>query len=306
MKLKYLFSVVVVLTFLIFGSLSALAQEQPPSLENHQFYGVVYWDKTAVAPTTVIAKIGEQSFSSMIKKTACGEKTCSGTYGSDTDNILRIQAAAGATIQFYLDAVKLPVTSLYKAGEVTVLDLIVATPPIEKPGCTADWKCGSWSSCTTGKQTRSCIDENKCNSDKLTQKETQSCGTAIKETTEVLECSYEWDCSEWSTCVGGQQTRVCEQLDDCDAQLTAGAVSSVVAYAEPAELQSCVVGLAGSLPAKKLGATTPMTKQTEPTIEESKSSGLSVWVYIGIAIIVLGLIGLWLALRRKSAAPPEY
>ncbi|MBI2102532.1 hypothetical protein HYT55_01735 [Candidatus Woesearchaeota archaeon] len=304
MKLGRIVSVMFML--LLFSLLSALAQEQPPSLENHQFYGTVYWDKSAVAPVSVIAKIGGQSFSSVIQKSTCGKETCSGTYGSNAANILRVQAATGASIEFYLDTVKLPITSLYEAGEVTVLDLNVATFPIEKPGCIADWKCGSWSSCTAGKQTRSCIDQNKCNPDKLTQKETQSCGTAVKETSEIVDCSYQWDCSSWSVCTNSLQTRACARSDDCDAQFAAGAVLAVIEYPAPVESQSCVVGLAGSLPLKTAGVSTPPTKITEPSTPKVEPSGISIWLYVGIVVIVLGLIGLWLALRRKSAVPPEY
>lgn len=299
-----------VICALVISAFSLLAQEAPPSLENHQFYGAVHWDKTAKDPVTVVAKVGTNSFSAVIKKESCGEKTCSGSYGKDADNILRVQASAGATIQFYLDTVKLPLTSVYKAGEVTILDLNVATSPVEKPGCVADWKCSEWSVCSAGKQARSCTDANQCDPDKLKKSETQGCGAGMVQKTaaDVLECSYQWDCTDWSACVGGQQTRACEQIDDCDSEFAAGTVSSVAGYSEPAELQTCVVGLGGSLPLKAAGATAGLPKSTLPSVKEdvSEQAGLSLWVYAGIVVILLGMIGLWLVLRKRSAGPPQY
>ena len=203
-------------------------------------------------------------------------------------------------------------TAAYTAGKVTILDLNVATFPVEKSGCIPDWNCASWSSCTAGKETRSCTDQNICNLDKLTKKETRSCGAAVAGAEDSLECSYHWDCAQWGVCIGSQQLRTCTRIDDCDAQFAAGTVSSVVEYAQPTESQSCIAGLAGSLPLKTAGAPAGLPKSTMPPAKEdiseqagSEQAGLSLWVYVGIVVILLGIIGLWLVLRRRTA-PPAY
>ncbi len=311
MKIKNLLSTFVVITFLLLGSLSVLAQEQPPSLENHQFYGAVYWDKTAKEPAKVIAKVGTSSFSSPIKKEYCGDKTCTGSYGKDSDNILRVQATAGAEIKFYLDTLEVWKTS-YAAGSVTVHDINVAKNPVEKPGCTPDWKCAEWSACTSGKQSQSCTDQNKCNPDEATKTETRDCSTgSVKKgsapssiTTTEIKCYYQWDCSEWSSCANNQQTRKCSRIDNCDAQFAAKKVPAVVEISKPAELKSCISGVTGALPLKSEGAVTPppaVKAPTKPPVEEKEeAAGISVWIYGGIGVIILGLIGLWLMMRKRQ------
>ncbi len=304
---------VLFLIFVVSGlSFTALAAEQPPSLENHQFYGAVYWDKTAKDPQYVVAKVGVQTFTSLIKKEYCAEKTCTGSYGKDTDNILRVQAQNGQTIQFFLDTLAVG-TADYQSWEVSELNLNAASFPIEKKGCVEDWKCGSWSDCSAGTQTQSCTDKNACNSDLLKKKETQSCGTAGTKTasTTDLKCSYQWDCTSWSSCVDSKQTRTCKRIDDCEAQFAAGKVAAVIHIDQPAGSQSCISGLTGSLPLKQLPSlSAPSVKtMTKPTVVEkttaSTTSGISVWLYVGIAIIVLAIVGLVWMLRKKSP-PQEY
>lgn len=317
MKFRNLLSIFVVITFLFISSLSVLAQEQPPSLENHQFYGAVYWDKTAKEPTKVIATVGTSSFSSSIKKEYCGDKTCTGSYGKDSDNILRVQATTGVEIKFYLDTLEVWKTT-YAAGSVTVHDINVAKNPIEKSGCTSDWKCTEWSACTGGKQSQSCTDQNKCNPDEVTKTETRDCSTgSIKKgstpppiATAEVKCYYQWDCSEWGSCLNNQQTRQCSRIDDCDAQFAAKKVPAIVEISKPAELKSCISGVTGALPPKSEEAvmspppTPPAVKAPikQPAEEKEEAAGISVWVYVGIAVIIIGVIGLWLMMRRKKEA----
>ncbi len=297
--------------FLIFVisllSFAVVAVEQPPSLDNHQFYGAVYWDKTAKDPQYVVAKVGGQTFTSLIKKEGSCSKTCTGSYGNDPDNILRVQAQNSQTIQFFLDAVAVG-TALYQSWEVSELNFNVANFPIVKTGCVEDWQCGSWSDCSAGTQTQSCTDKSACNSDLLKKKETQSCGTAGSKTasTTDLKCSYQWDCTTWSSCTNSQQARTCKRIDDCDAAFAAGKVAAVIHIDQPAGLQSCISGLTGSLPLKQLPSLSapPVKTTAKPAVAATPASGgISVWLYVGIVIIVVAIIGLVWMLRRK---PVEY
>ncbi len=299
--------------FLIFVvsllSFAVLAVEEPPSLDNHQFYGAVYWDKTAKDPQYVVAKVGGQTFSSLIKKVvSCGDNTCTGSYGSDPDNILRVQAEDGQTIQFFLDAVAVGKAD-YQSWEVSELNFNGASFPIEKKGCVEDWKCGSWSDCSAGTQTRSCNDLNKCDSDLLKKKEEQKCGTAATKpaSTTDLTCSYDWTCTSWSSCTDSKQIRTCTRIDDCDAAFAAGKVAAVIHIDQPVGSQSCISGLTGSLPLKQLPSlSAPSVKPTtKPVVEKvsEETAGISVWLYVGIAIIVVAIVGLVWMLRRKS--PPS-
>ncbi|MBI4151380.1 hypothetical protein HY496_00275 [Candidatus Woesearchaeota archaeon] len=316
MKLKHLVvGLIVLLIFLIFSSLSVLAQEQPPSLENHQFYGKVYWDATAKDPQNVVVKGGSSTFTSVIKKGACSDKTCSGSYGTDADTILRVQAQDGAVLSFYLDLLKVG-EKTYQAGGVTVYDINVAKDPFVDPNCIQKWEdCTSWSSCTGGKQSRTCTDSNKCKQDELTRSETQSCGATtnaktadLKPEAEIVKCSYQWDCSGWGTCVNDQQTQTCARIDTCDALFDAGEVDLVVEVAKPAEVKACIRGVTGNLPLKTTGAAAPLLPapvgKVPPSVEERE--GISPWVYVGIFALIIGAIGLWLVLRRRSTAPPQY
>ena len=116
------------LLFLIVLSSFALAA---PSFSNHQFYGDVKWSKTSATPQKVNAKIGAITFSSVIKASPCLTAVCTGKYGYDTDNILRVnEGKDGEVITLYVDNVKVT-TILYKNGESTELDLSVVGKTIE-------------------------------------------------------------------------------------------------------------------------------------------------------------------------------
>ena len=214
-----------------------------------------------------------------------------------------MQAEDGQNIQFLLDAVAVGKAD-YQSWEVSELNFNGASFPIEKKNCVEDWKCGSWSDCSAGTQTRSCTDLKKCNSDLLKKKEEQNCGSAATKTasTTDLKCSYQWDCTQWGSCVDSKQTRTCTRIDDCDAAFAAGKVAAVIHIDQPAGLQSCISGLTGSLPLKQLPSlSAPPKTTTKPVAEKvaEETAGISLWLYVGIAIIVLAIVGLVWMLRRK-------
>jgi len=48
----------------------------------------------------------------------------------------------------------------------------------EETVCTPNWKCGNWSECLNNSQTRSCSDDNSCNSEEGMPEASQSCNVA--------------------------------------------------------------------------------------------------------------------------------
>ena len=226
--------------FFILAVLPVLAVE-PPSLENHQFYGYVFWNESQTAPKTVTATLSIASFPSAIKDTACVNKACSGKYGYSSDNILRVKGGKqGDLILFKVDSFLLK-NYTYEPDQATQLNFslfagavapaINLSASVNLTACSSNWNCSDWNTCTEQKQSRTCNDLNKCNSSLINKTEEQSCGTAAnnvpsqkkttpKNVTAALGCPYYWDCSTWSECsTVGTQTRTCLRTDDCDQKL---------------------------------------------------------------------------------------
>jgi len=85
--------------------------------------------------------------------------------------------------------------------------------------CKSDWKCGEWSICKAGVQSRVCADQKNCNNPTDKPIENQQC-----------LCVGNWSCTEWSNCSRmGKQNRTCVDENVCEN--TTG---------NPADLQSCI------------------------------------------------------------------
>jgi hypothetical protein len=73
--------------------------------------------------------------------------------------------------------------------------------------CIEDWRCGAWSGCFNGMQTRECTDRNACGTDAYRPYTRMPCS---------VPCSAHWNCTEWSTCTpAGEQTRECTDDAGC-------------------------------------------------------------------------------------------
>ncbi len=305
--------------FFILAVLPVLAVE-PPSLENHQFYGYVFWNENSAvtAPKTIAAVLGTNTFSSTIKDAACINKICTGKYGYGTDNILRVKwGKKGDLIIFKVDSLNLK-NYTYEPEQATQLNfslLAEAVAPAinvtipanvtDQTACTSNWNCSDWNTCTEQKQSRTCNDLNRCNLTQLNKTEEQSCGasqnnqpqksTTVKNVTAALACPYLWDCSTWSECsTGGTQTRTCVRSDDCDQKFKDGKVPSVITLPKPSEKKVCSTvevtpPLSTTLPPQKFTPPTPLAapKEIIPVKEES-----SFWTYILIIAIVVVLIAI--------------
>jgi len=85
-------------------------------------------------------------------------------------------------------------------------------------GCTENWSCNSWGSCSGGSQYRTCWDNNNCNTTYSKPIISQTCQT----------CSENWTCGAWSSCAYNKQYRTCWDNNNCRTT-----------YSKPAESQTC-------------------------------------------------------------------
>ncbi|MEW5896802.1 MAG: hypothetical protein AB1668_03870 [Nanoarchaeota archaeon] len=115
------FSALILLLF----SLLARAAEQPPSLLSHQFYGQVTWGSADITPTEVLVKVGDKKYTSKIESSPCSGDICTGKYGYDPENLLRVQGKVNDKVLFFINNVKVK-EYLYQDGAVTELELSLA------------------------------------------------------------------------------------------------------------------------------------------------------------------------------------
>ena len=311
------------LTFIIFLGGLVLAADAPPRFENEQFYGQVTWDKNlTVSPQKVIAMVGATEASSRITDGTCGEIYCLGNYGKGVTNTLKLQAPAGSTVTFFVDNVTVTTTP-YSAYAITELNMNISrNAPLAtvvngtgnttnnataaRPlNCTADWVCATWSTCTGGVRLRSCLDSNRCDTDLLSKNETEVCGQNGSSTS--VSCQYDWQCSGWSVCQFGEQSRSCQRRDDCDGKFARKEVTSISTVPKPEESRSCQEQ---ELPTMAASCTDGIKNQNEEKVDCGGVCKACVtkaipWYYYGIPVLVvvlalLGWLVYYLVQRRGS------
>ena len=96
-------------------------------------------------------------------------------------------------------------------------------------------------------------------------------------------CLTDWECSEWSVCSDGEQTRTCEkEISYCYAP----------AKDKPAESQSCTVS--------ETTEPSAITKTpAEEVVEKVKKMPVSVFTWTVVGIILAGLIIAYLVMRKQ-------
>ncbi len=295
MKLP-LISVVLLIMF------TSVVYAVPPSFDNHQFYGTVKWDVNITAPSKVSAVSGLISAESAIKSVNCTSE-CTGTYGLDTDNILRItEAKDGDVIKFYIGTLN-PINYTYKAGSVTLLDLNIVTPkPAPKVN---DTKPES--------KTNATINVTANVTTNVTVNISTNATTASTPVVVLGSCTQQWSCSSWKACLNNVQTRSCYRIDDCDVQLEEGLIASIIEVPKLPESQGCVSPIKASpppetpLPPKPAANCTDKIKNQDETgidcggaCKACVKPGSMLRYYVsgavGVAIIVVLLL---LFLRRE-------
>lgn len=177
------------------------------------------------------------------------------------------------------------VSAITKTGEyegsfdVDVGEAGIIIEPSEPEECQEDWSCSYWTTCSAGSQEFTCVDCNKCGTYDMRPEAcwtTRTCGTTNGDGGNSggggSSCNENWECSGWSSCVSGRQTRTCTDLADCRTT-----------YYKPATTRVCLAGLS-----ETNSGTTEQEEEKVTLIENSDSEPDSV---IGITGAVIGALG---------------
>jgi len=70
-------------------------------------------------------------------------------------------------------------TTTNNTAETTVTETTTTTNNITATACTENWSCGSWDTCTDGRQTRTCVDASGCGTTVNKPAISQSCDSAV-------------------------------------------------------------------------------------------------------------------------------
>ncbi len=283
---------------MVMGILALIVSAAPPSFDNHQFYGTVTWDIAAAAPAKVSAVSGLSSAESAIENSSCNTESCIGTYGTDTDNILRISGGKdGDVIIFSIEKVNV-INSTYQSGSVTELNFNLVTakpaPKVEETPKIND-------------------------TENVTVTAVNATNVSVQNDTASLilgDCTQQWSCSPWSTCSNNVQTRSCTRADDCDVQLEQGSVASIIEVPKLPESQGCISPVASKpapVPPKPAPKATQPAENCSDKIKNqdetdvdcggkckacAKADSAVRWYYVGGGVVVAIIIVLLLFLRR--------
>lgn len=320
--------------FVLVLSLAVLA-DTPPVLDNHQFYGDVFWDESLIAPTEVITVAGGASHITSIRGTQCATGVCSGSYGRDPDTILRVQGTAGQQIVFYLNDEQVASVA-YEVGKAQELDLLLGLTAADvaatqdssdaetsdsadlenSGGCRSDWNCTAFSACANGKQSRFCQDENECSDTpaRWNRTEERNCGAGVVSDS---SCTYNWVCTLWSACFNSQQTRHCGRQDACgtdgidpgkpEESKSCGSTTPVQtdtpAPVDAKPRASCFDAIQNQNELEiDCGGVCPSCKTTTVVPKEAEQSNLLLIVGVGVlALVVIGLVVFLIIHKKKSA-----
>jgi parallel beta-helix repeat protein len=66
-------------------------------------------------------------------------------------------------------------------------------------------------------------------------------GGGSTKTTETVECTQNWDCGDWSECIGGTQTRNCNDVNLCASKKKSGEVTDIIEKLKPGESKTCAM-----------------------------------------------------------------
>ena len=153
-------------------------------------------------------------------------------------------------------------------------------------GCTRRWSCpNQWNYCNaTLQQSKSCTDLNRCNRQKLTKIEVQSCAA----------CEESWICTPWNACQNGQHTRNCVDEHACRTIMQ-----------KPSFQKSCTAAASGPVPAR-IEPQLPVMQQSLPSSTVSWWDKHKVW-FIAVPFLIIAIVLLILGARHLlKSRPVEY
>ncbi len=118
-------------------------------------------------------------------------------------------------------------------------------------------------------------------------------------------CYYQWSCTEWSSCFGGEQTRTCERTDECDAFLEANPELVVIEYPKDAESKKCTVAKkeAPKAPPKITPPETVAPEEGEAAPVEKEKSSLGLILTLVVGALLLAAVGVLIWWKSKPKGP---
>ncbi len=125
-------------------------------------------------------------------------------------------------------------------------------------------------------------------------------------------CYYQWSCTEWSSCFGGEQTRTCERTDECDTFLEANPDLTVIAYPQDAESKKCAIAKkeaapkAPAQPKITLETAAPEIGEPAPTKEKKLNLGLILSLVAGALLLAAAGILIWWKMKPKRPTAMAY
>ena len=126
-------------------------------------------------------------------------------------------------------------------------------------------------------------------------------------------CYYQWSCAEWSSCFGGEQTRTCERVDNCDELSAANPSLTVIAYPTDAESKKCALPKKEAMPKTpaqpKITVTETVASESgaaEPTPEKKSNLGLILSLIAGVLLLAAAGLLIWWKMKPKGPSATAY
>lgn len=142
-------------------------------------------------------------------------------------------------------------------------------------------------------------------------------GPSKEEATEAPEiCYYQWSCTDWSECFGGEQTRTCERTDECDVLLEANPEMTVIAYPKDAESRNCAMPKKEAAPKTitappkaPLEIVAPEEGEAAPVEKKKSKLGLILTLIAGTLLLAAAGVFIWWKMKKPkrpmmAAYPP--
>jgi hypothetical protein len=155
----------------------------------------------------------------------------------------------------------------------------VIITPYSPPTCVEDWSSSSYTTCINNQHSLICVDKNHCgtyttmptncgNVESCEVSSSSSSGGSSSSShrgssSSSIECSEDWNCTTWSKCVDGIQSRTCKDLNECNTN-----------HLKPITQRSCEL----------------KESITVNGLNQNKNNGIFSWI-TGAVIGTLGTVG---------------
>lgn len=111
----------------------------------------------------------------------------------------------------------------------------------------------------------------------------------------ITSCEEDWECTDWSECTEGTQTRACTDVNECETE-----------EGKPSESQTCIVPVPEVNLGEQVGQETTSNEETQPTVISQLTGAVvgtfkdAQGAFLGIALVSLLIAGAWFVSKKKS------